>query len=165
MKSRKVTSLNFIGCPGLSLRWPQGESDLLAIMEVERPRPGFCREDPWTEEQISHELRKWNSICLMAVCREGEVSGYMIFRCLRSSLRLMRISVSWESRRMGIGTRLIHELKVKAENTTHGRISALVNERNLAAQRLLAKSGFLCVPPIVSREPDCLYRFAYCPTR
>lgn len=101
----------------------------------------------WTEQQY-HGLfvTKAEAPYRLALVAEGvappDVLGFLVARNLPPEWEIENIVVAPAARRMGIGSRLVDTLGVRAKQTNSDAVFLEVRESNTAARRLYEKLGF-----------------------
>ena len=83
--------------------------DLPALTAMER---GAWGGRGWGEEAFRHALRARNCIGMVAEC-EGVVIGYVVYELYERALRLLRIGVDADWRRLGVGSQMVAKLQGK----------------------------------------------------
>jgi ribosomal-protein-alanine N-acetyltransferase len=121
--------------PGLGLR-PMLVADLTAIMAIERR----CYPHPWTRPIFNDCLRVGYS-CWVAE-RQGIIEGYGVVSIAAGESHLLNLCVRPESRRQGIGNRLLCHLIALARRHEAEVIFLEVRPSNSAACRLYREAGF-----------------------
>ena len=83
-------------------------------------------------------------IALVAINESGtaQVSGFVIARCTFGEWEIENVVVAGADRRLGIGTKLIRELLLRAQAAGATSVLLEVRESNLAARGLYEKLGF-----------------------
>ncbi len=94
--------------------------------------------DPWSEGSLT-ELLGSDSYTIFSAERDGKVIGYAIFSHVLSEGELLRVAVSPEARRLGIGGRLITAF---LEDTSIEKLFLEVRSRNIGAIALYTSLGF-----------------------
>lgn len=80
-------------------------ADLEPVVSIERESPS-----PWTPAQVLEELDNTASLVFVADDGTGTVRGWCCCRVLEGEAELLKIAVSSESRRIGIGRKLLDAL-------------------------------------------------------
>ena len=133
--------------------------DMPAVAEIERQ--SFASR--WGEPVFLETLRQRNVIGMVAEDRD-RVVGFMVYRLYRDRIELLRLAVSADRRREGIGERLIGKLKGKLAPFRPGRERVLIDldepDATIEACRFLATQGFASrlVREYVRGD---VYRFAF----
>lgn len=96
---------------------------------------------PWTEEDFLYFLRLPNYIGMTAE-HEGRIVGYMIYEVHSSKLNIQNFAVSFDDRRLGVGSQMIQRLIGKLSHQRRDEITLKVRETNLSAQLFFSKQGF-----------------------
>ena len=105
---------------------------------------------PWTSTYIRKLITKQNSTPYVYEER-GRVVGWTIYQIIRPTLLVLRLAVSPDARRRGIGTRLVLSLQGKTLRSRSCRkISVPVAQCDLIPQCFFRKSGFI-VTEVLSR--------------
>jgi ribosomal-protein-alanine N-acetyltransferase len=132
----------------LQIRWLI-RRDMPKVLEIERQSFEF----PWSEENFYWCLRQRNCIGMVAEIQD-EVVGYMVYELHKSRLHIMNFAVSEESRRQGIGQKMMLRLIDKLSLQRRKEIVVEVRETNLDAQLFFQKAGFLAISVLRSRYED-----------
>lgn len=99
----------------------------------------------WDEDVFLSALRKQNCIALVADI-DRHVVAFMLYELHRDSACLLRLVVSPEHQAQYVGATMLDRLKHKVNcHPCRKAITAVVNERNLGAQKFLAACGFRAV--------------------
>lgn len=98
--------------------------------------------DPWSEKSIEESLEQTFSYCLVAEMDE-RVVGYLIFYKNLDEGELLRIAVSREQQRTGVGAKLMDELKAYCATHHVKRIMLDVRKSNTRAKKFYKKQGFV----------------------
>lgn len=103
--------------------------------------------DAWSESDYSAEIRRADSIVLKAVLT-GRIVGILVSRLIpgatdRSDAELYNIAVSSDSRRAGIGTKLLRGLVSTLRQKDVGNLWLEVRESNIEAILFYEKQGFV----------------------
>jgi len=118
-------------------------------------------EFPWTEKEFVDELRKRNSIGMVA--DDGDVLGYVVYRLASREIEIVNLAVHPERQRQGVGTALVDRLKQKLSPERRVRLIADVRETNLQAQLFFRELGFRAL--MVKRQrfdnQEDAYHFQY----
>jgi ribosomal-protein-alanine N-acetyltransferase len=118
------------------------QADFPAILAIERASfPLRC--DQWGEAGF-RELLRCREVIGMAAEAEGQPVGYMVYELGEKELRLLRLAVRPDFRRMDVGGAMVRKLAGKLASLRRTRIVADVPEANLPAQLFLRGTGFLC---------------------
>jgi ribosomal-protein-alanine N-acetyltransferase len=132
--------LNQLSRPGQQrppeLRWLIA-ADMPAILEI--AAAGF--DYPWLEKDFQQALQISSVIGLVAE-RENRIVGYVIYEICHDGIALLNLAVAKHARGTGVGRALVAKLVSKLPNDGHGALTAIVNERDLAAQLWLKALGF-----------------------
>jgi ribosomal-protein-alanine N-acetyltransferase len=113
------------------------EEDLPAVLAIEET--AFLSS--WTQASFLHELHSPHSQ-LTAAERQGEVVGYICCWYVADEVHILDIAVRPESRRQGVGERLLrHALVVGQQKGAQSAILE-VRQSNLPAIALYRKFGF-----------------------
>ena len=100
-------------------------------------------QQTWTEDDFTQALRKRYVIGLVVETIGGPslVVGHVIYELRRNSLQLLRLAVSPEHRRRGVGRRLVHHLTNKLSSHRRNTLEVHVPERLLEAQLFFHHCG------------------------
>ena len=120
----------------VELRWLTA-ADIPAAAEI--AAAGF--EFPWLENDFRQALQV-NSILGMVAERDKQVAGYVVYEVHRCGITILNLAVAPHARGSGIGRAFVAKLAVKLAGEPGCSISAIVNERHLAAQLWLKSLGF-----------------------
>jgi ribosomal-protein-alanine N-acetyltransferase len=124
--------------------------DLTEVLQIEKASyaPTY-----WGEEDFLHCLRQRNCIATVAE-HNDHIVGYTLYLQQKTHLHLLNIAVHPLYRRVGVGTRLVTQLKDKL--SPYGRFAVLaeVHEANLRAQLFFKSQGFKAVTTIRSFYED-----------
>jgi len=112
-------------------------SDLSQILAIEK-EAFFI---PWSKESFLRELEKKESVFLV-IEEDGRILGYICFWLIAEEMQLANLAVRRDSRRRGLGRRLLETALEIAKGYGAKRAFLEVRERNLAAIRLYQSLGF-----------------------
>lgn len=122
-----------------TLRW-MIRRDYPGVLEIEASR----EFSPWTEKELNDELRR-REVMGFVVESGDRIVGFMIFEIVRTSYRIIRLTVHPSHRRFGAGKLMAERIVYKLEHSKRKRIIALVRESNLSGQLFLKSSGFRAI--------------------
>lgn len=130
------------------LRW-MITKDLDSVVEIDSHQDlAWCRQD------FIELLRKKSIIAMVAELPGEKVVGFMVYELLNTRINLLRVGVTPEHRRKGIGTELIAKLTGKLSHNKRRKIAVEVRETNLPFQLFLRSLGFLAVEVLRSYYDD-----------
>jgi len=109
-----------------------GDLPFLSVIDLQ----GY--ENPWGEPTI----KQYSGSIIVAEINDRP-QGYACLEAQNSQARLLRLAVSREHRRTGIGSALME--RVLAEVRAFKKLTTLISESNLAGQCFLRKHGWKCV--------------------
>jgi len=115
---------------------PFAPEHVAAVMAIEKR--AFAGQDPWTENSFRQELVNPNGLWLVAV-EDGKIVGYGGGWIVLDSLHILNLAVAAESRRKGVGRRLMEALLAKAR--ARGCRAATLEVRRSNAPAILLYSG------------------------
>lgn len=118
---------------------------------------------PWIEADFISCLRQRNCIGMVAE-HDEQIIGYMLYELFTHRIDLLNIAVRLDSRRQGVGSRLLAKLKSKLGGQRRRKIIADVWEDNLEAQLFFKRQGFLAteIVAVTTTVQDFAdYRFEY----
>ncbi|HNX60507.1 MAG TPA: ribosomal protein S18-alanine N-acetyltransferase, partial [Spirochaetota bacterium] len=110
--------------------------DLPALVKLEKE----SFDNPWSEAILDGEIVREDAHII--VSRNGDISGYAIFRSGLDAAELFRIGVTKENRRRGVAESLMAEGENWCRNRGNQKLLLEVNEANTAARALYVKLGF-----------------------
>jgi ribosomal-protein-alanine N-acetyltransferase len=113
------------------------EGDLPTVLAIEET--SFL--SPWTRTSFLHELHSPHSQ-LTAAEQEGKVIGYMCCWYVADEVHILNIAVCPESRRQGVGERLLRHALVVGQQKGAQSANLEVRRSNLSAIALYEKFGF-----------------------
>jgi [ribosomal protein S18]-alanine N-acetyltransferase len=119
------------------VRW-MNRHDMPQVYQIERE--SFAQA--WTEADFIRCLR--DRKCYVAESA-GKILGFMIYQLQECRLDLLNFAVAPESRRTGIGTRMLGRLIRKLSSHRRTRITVAVRESNLGAQLFFRMRDFRAV--------------------
>lgn len=114
--------------------------DVTAVAKLEA-----CCLSPWTLAQIEAELARKTGIALVAGSSSGEVQGWCCGLLTGSDAELLKVAVSPQWRRQGIGEALLQELCYQFRARNGEQIFLEVRSQNIPALHLYAKLGWVKV--------------------
>ncbi len=101
-------------------------------------------EYPWTEEELLAHLRQRS--CIGMIAEYGEkVVGMMVYDLLRHRLHATQFAVHPAFQGMDVGTQLVEKLVSKLSSHRRTRVTAVLRETNLPAQKFARAVGFKAV--------------------
>jgi len=121
--------------PALNFR-PMREVDLPEIMEIERK----CYQHPWTATIFSDCMHAGYSCWVCG--RGGVIEGYGVISVAAGESHLLNLCVRGDSRRQGVGRRLLRHLISIARRHDAEVVFLEVRPTNDSARRLYASEGF-----------------------
>lgn len=135
-------------------------ADLPDVLSIENA----CFPHPWTEKDFTGTLARKN--CVGRVARwNGRVIGYAIFELLRHRIELLNLAVHAAVHRRGVGSLLLRDLIDRLRpDQDRRKLTVLVSERNLDAQKFLREMGLRAievVPRAYEVSDDDAYKFEY----
>ena len=101
-----------------------------------------CFSMPWTEEQLSRQLKDAQHEFIAAVSPEGCVLGYVAMMYVLDEGYISNVAVSPELRRQGIADALIDRLCAICETLQLSFMTLEVRSGNVPAIALYEKHGF-----------------------
>ena len=141
----------------IRIRW-MIRRDMIEVVEIDRQ--SFASR--WGEPVFLETLRQRNVIGMVAEDRD-RVVGFMVFRLHRDRIELLRLAVSADRQREGIGERLVGKLKGKLSPFRPDREVVACDldepEATIEACRFLASQGF--ASRLVRDGEPHVYRFAF----
>lgn len=111
--------------------------DAAAVAELEYQSFSDC----WSEKSILETLDNPQTICLTAE-KSGKIVGYLLAYTAAGEAEIVRIALSEELRRKGIGSMLFESLKQICKEQNIEKIMLDVREQNSAARAFYKKCGF-----------------------
>ena len=121
------------------IRWMQ-RRDWPEVLDIDKD--GF--DWTWVEEDVICCLRKKNCIG-MAAEHEEEMAGFMVYELHKHRIQLLRLAVTPDYRRRGVGTQMVAKLKGKLSTQHRMSILVEVRESNLPGQLFFCDLGFRAV--------------------
>ncbi len=100
-----------------------------------------CEPSPWEERHFLHHLRKREVIGLVAEHRD-RIVGFMLYELKPTSIVILGLAVSPWHREKGVGRKLVGRLVARLEVGRRDRITLVLRETNLPAQKFLRSLGF-----------------------
>ena len=114
------------------------EKDLQAIFELEKE---LFLEDKWSYFQFLEEFKnKFSKIWVLK--KEGEVTGYLIFREFSPEIEIFKIGIKRKHQRKGLGTKLLQKLIEIGKEKKISKIFLEVKASNLQVYNFYKKLGF-----------------------
>ena len=114
------------------------ESHVAQVAELEKR----CFTAPWSENSIRYELTNPISLWLVAV-EDGKLLGYVGSQSVMGEADMMNVAVEPESRRRGIGRRLVEDLVQALKDRQVNSLTLEVRASNEPAKALYEQLGFL----------------------
>ncbi len=114
------------------------ESHVAQVAELEKR----CFTAPWSENSIRYELTNPISLWLVAV-EDGKLLGYVGSQSVMGEADMMNVAVDPESRRRGIGRKLVEALVQALKDRQVNSLTLEVRASNEPAKALYEQLGFL----------------------
>lgn len=114
------------------------ESHVAQVAELEKR----CFTAPWSENSIRYELTNPISLWLVAV-EDSKLLGYVGSQSVMGEADMMNVAVDPESRRRGIGRRLVEDLVQALKDRQVNSLTLEVRASNEPAKTLYELLGFL----------------------
>jgi [ribosomal protein S18]-alanine N-acetyltransferase len=111
---------------------------LRGVMAIERQV--YAR--PWSPNLFVAEMTETSNRCYLVARVDKTVVGYGGLICYGDEAHVTNIAVDPQQHRLGIGTRLLHELLTEAIGMGGHAVSLEVRVTNWGAQRLYGRFGF-----------------------
>ena len=111
---------------------------LRGVMAIERQV--YTR--PWSPNLFVAEMTEPNNRCYLVARVDKAVVGYGGLICYGDEAHVTNIAVDPQQHRLGVGTRLLHELITQAIEMGGHAVSLEVRVTNWRAQRVYARFGF-----------------------
>lgn len=129
------------------IRWAAIEYDLDSIIDIDRQSYYYSLSKITMHKllgnsNISCIVHEQGSEGKRIISAPGLVTGYTIYRAHTDSIYILGMAVLCDSRRMGIGTRMLDYVIKMARHEKMNDVNLRVNERNLDAQLFLRKNKF-----------------------
>lgn len=116
-------------------------------------------QDAWKQEDFNRCL--WNSICGgLVVQYRDQIVGYSTFEYTSTALRVFKLVIAPEFRRLGLGSEVLRHYKSQLTEVWC-RLKIDVRESNLDSQLFLKANEFQAVQIIEGAYPD-VPEAAYC---
>lgn len=112
------------------IRW-MIRRDVPEVLEIEK----LSYEKTWGEEKLIRMLRKRNVIANV-VEHDDLVVAYCVYALKKHSVRILKLAVHPDQRRLGVGTTIVRRLLSKRR-----KVIAVIDERNKSAQLFLSAAG------------------------
>lgn len=132
----------------VNIRWLDFDKDLDYLTAIDAK----ASEEYWSENDFNKRLKEKSVTCIIAEF-ENEIVGFLVYELFLHRYSLIRLGVSPNQRRKGIGSRLLKEVKSKL-TTKRSLISAEVRETNLPLQLFLSSQGYRAVEVLQDYYPD-----------
>lgn len=114
--------------------------DMTEVLEIERESFAFH----WSEDEFIRCLRQRNCIGMIAEIND-RVVGFMVYELKKTYLHVLNFAVASDSRRRGIGRRMIQMMYGKLSAQRRTRIMLECRETNLPGQLFFRECGFRAV--------------------
>lgn len=101
-----------------------------------------CFSDPWGRNILEGRMSDERSIFLIAEDENGAVAGYLSMSWVLDEGYINNVATAPEYRRMGVGDRLMGELRRRAEAISLGFLTLEVRVSNAPAIALYRKHGY-----------------------
>ena len=139
--------------------------DMPAVLNIERG----SFESPWSEEDFLACLRQRNCIGMVAEVPTGipgmeTVAGFMVYELHKAKIDVLNLAVHPDFRKRRIGMEMVAKLQSKLADHRRTRITAMVRETNLPAQKFFLACGLRATKVVRGHYPDTVedaYRFVY----
>jgi ribosomal-protein-alanine N-acetyltransferase len=118
---------------------PAIADDLPDVINIEQEASAF----PWTCSAFNGTLVNEHGISLVALDIHGKVCGYIFSVIIAEELEIHNIAVHPDFRRRHIGEQLLITLLTLAQQRYVTRVFLEVRSKNIPAQALYAKLGFI----------------------
>lgn len=131
----------------LTTRWMvRLDCEMVSTISVE----SSTYREPLTEQVVLSQLKRKSVIGL--VCDLAEVgyeqdpvvAGFAFVQSASLNLEIVNMAVAPCARRFGIASMLIEHTERLAESIGHSAVYALVHEREVTAQFLFKRKGYIC---------------------
>jgi ribosomal-protein-alanine N-acetyltransferase len=119
---------------------PMRPADVEAVAEMER----LSFPTAWQAEAFRSQLGSPGA-CFLVARHRGRLVGYIGMWVIEEEAHITTLAVHPQSRRRGIGTRLVRAALAEAHRRGAVRATLEVRERNQAARALYEKRGFTAV--------------------
>ena len=103
---------------------------------------GRCFEETWGADFIARVIERQNSFALVATDPMGQEQGFAFVRQTADEAELLSIGVLKNTRKSGIGSRLLAGVTDRVRSAGAKYLFLEVAEDNLAARTLYARAGF-----------------------
>jgi ribosomal-protein-alanine N-acetyltransferase len=121
---------------GLTVR-PIGPGDADAILGIQSESPEVAQWNKGAYERLAREeMAGW------AAESNGKVCGFIATRRVAADIEILNFAVGRDTRRQGVGTRLLHEVLAWAKSERGENIYLEVRASNEVARRFYARHGF-----------------------
>lgn len=115
----------------IATRWML-RCDIPEVLDIER----LSYERAWNEAKIIRALRK-RKTCACVTERDSLVIAYCVYELRKHAVRIIKLAVHPDQRRLGVGTSILQHLLRKRP-----RMYTVIHEENSSAQRFLSAVGF-----------------------
>ena len=118
------------------------ESDIPFVLQMD----GLNDDDySWSEKDFLNIINEKS--CMGKVCKiGGEVIAQTVCLLDETEINILKLSVTKDKRRQGVGTKIINQYKNKTNLVDRFKtITSVVKEKNLEGQLFLKENGFTCV--------------------
>lgn len=143
---------------GLTIRYVVAR-DLETICDIENDSYEF----PWTKGEFALSRVDRKQVFMVAES-DNKVVGYMIYKLLMHSIKILNITVVSGLRKHGIGEAMVDRLKNKMRTGNRSSIMADVRDSNLPAHLFFKAIGFRATKVFKDKyenvDDDC-YRFIF----
>lgn len=140
------------------LRWAIVQ-DIPQILAIERASFEF----PWTEKEFIRCLRQRDMVAMVAEVGD-QIGGYCVYERDGEIISLANLAVVPHLLRLGIGARMVDELKSQLSLRRQVRIVCEIRESNLSAQLFFKAMGFRAVAVLrdfYEDSPEDAYQFHF----
>lgn len=117
---------------------PMRRRHLRGVMAIERQV--YTR--PWSPNLFIAEMTETNARAYLVARFDKTIVGYAGLICYGDEAHVTNIAVDPQQQRLGVGTRLLHELITRAIEIGGHAVSLEVRVTNWGAQRLYGRFGF-----------------------
>ncbi len=123
-----------------SLRW-MVRRDFPSVLEIDHDSFDVF----WSEEDFLKQLRNRSVIGMVAVDRQEQIVGFMIYRLEKNGYEILRLAVAPDCRRQGVGIAMLDKMADKLSRNHRTRFYMSVPEDNLDAQLWLRDCGIKAI--------------------
>ena len=114
-------------------------SDIVWLMQLARDAVTAAR---WTEEQYLAALTAEHPRRVILVAEVDRIIGFVVASEAAGEWELENVVVDEQSRRTGVGTRLVQELLQRVQTSSGTAVLLEVRESNVEARKLYENLGF-----------------------